>query len=284
MRAYGNPSGVFPTMAKETPQFFLNRDGRRLFSVLHAADPTGADLAVVFCAPLFEEKLWSHRVLVNCARFLASRGISSLRFDYFGDGESEGRFEQASVASRIADVNDAVAQCRHLTGATKIYVLGLCYGATIGTSAALANQGIAGAIAWSPVMDGERYAGDLLRIHLTAQMVLHRKIVHDREALVRQIMSDQSVNIEGYEIGKTLYEQMTAMDFLGALRAAGKPVLVTQIAPADRVEAQYAGLATLGNSHVEFQAVREAKFWTQQKSVFPHCEELFARTAQWLCP
>jgi hypothetical protein len=54
-------------MTNETPQFFPNRESQRLFSVLHRVP--SADLAVVVCAPLFDEKLWSHRVLVNFARY-----------------------------------------------------------------------------------------------------------------------------------------------------------------------------------------------------------------------
>src|SRR5215213_8214975 len=100
-------------MANETPLFFTNRDTNRLFGVLHKPDQTGTsvDTAVVFCAPLFEEKLWAHRVGVNFARFLALRGVAVLRFDYCGDGESEGRFEQASVSSRIQDIHDALRFC-----------------------------------------------------------------------------------------------------------------------------------------------------------------------------
>jgi alpha/beta superfamily hydrolase len=270
-------------MANETPQFFLNRNGSRLFSIFHAAgSPAASDRAVVFCAPLFEEKLWSHRVFVNCARYFATRGISSLRFDYFGDGESEGRFENATVQSRMADVEDAVAFCREQSGATKVYVLGLSYGATIGTCAALRDSNVTAAIAWSPVMDGQRYASEVLRAHLSAQMVVHRKIIHDREALVQQILSGRPVDVEGYEIDKALYEGMTSIDLAAALKKADKPVLIAQIAPTERVESQYSMLAALGNSNVEFRAFRETRFWTQQKNVFPPCEQLFAQTAQWL--
>ena len=270
-------------MANETPQFFLNRNGRRLFSIFHAADSSVAsDRAVVFCAPLFEEKLWSHRVFVNCARYFATRGISSLRFDYFGDGESEGRLENATVQSRITDVEDAVAFCREQSKAAKVYVLGLCYGATIGTCAALRDSNVTAAVAWAPVMDGERYVREVLRAHLSGQMVVHRKIIHDREALVQQILAGQPVDVEGYEIDKVLYEGITSMDFPAALKTADKPVLVAQIAPTEPVESQYSALATLGNSNVEFQAFREPRFWTQQKSAFPPCEHLFAQTAQWL--
>lgn len=273
-------------MTSENPQFFVNRSGRRLFAVLHDASPAVArsDVAVVCCAPLFEEKLWSHRVLVNLARFLALRGIAVLRFDYFGDGESEGLFEEASVASRIDDSLDAVAFCRQATSADRVLLLGLRYGANIATCAALVGEQVDGAVAWAPIMDGANYVNELLRAHLTAQMVVHRKVVQDRDALVAQIQAGGTVNVEGYEISSALYGQMAAMSLTERLRGSAKPILVQQISPGEDVERQYAALQGIGNPLVQFQKVREPRFWTQQKVVFPPCEELFNRTAEWLVP
>lgn len=270
-------------MTNETPQFFLNRDGRRLFSVLHL--PPSAQHAVVICAPLFDEKLWSHRVLVNLARHLASRGVAVLRFDYYGDGESEGRFEEASVMSRVCDIHDAVEFCRRETQIRCIYLLGLCYGATLALLASLESDrrdAVAGVVAWAPVMDGNRYMSDILRAHLSAQMVIHRKVIHDREALIGQIMANQSVNIEGYEIAKPLFAEIVGADALELVRRAAKPVLVAQIGPAERADSQYAPISQLANPCVQFEIVQELKFWTQQKKIFPACEDLFARTSQWL--
>jgi uncharacterized protein len=271
-------------MTRETPQFFANRDGRRLFSVLHRPQDDGArGLAVVVCAPLFEEKLWSHRVLVHFARHLAAQGVAVLRFDYFGDGESEGRFEDASVESRLRDVADAVQYCRSQTEAAAVALVGLGYGGTLAVSAGAAPEaGIAGVVAWSPVIDGDRYVNDLLRANLSAQMVVHRKVIHDREALIAQILDNQPVSIEGYEIGRDLFTQMRKLDLLASLRATRRPMLIQQVAPAPRVESQYAALPGLGNPAVSFETVTELKFWAQQKSVFPPCNELFARTHEWL--
>jgi alpha/beta superfamily hydrolase len=274
------------TMTNETPQFFLNRDGRRLFSVLHRAVPGEAPArAVVVCAPLFDEKLWSHRVLVNLARHLAARRVAVCRFDYYGDGESEGRFEEASVTSRVHDIQDAVEFCRRETQANEIYLLGLGYGATLALRASLAkgeHASVAGTIAWAPVIDGERYLNDILRAHLSAQMIVHRKVVHDREALIGQIMANQSVNIEGYEICKPLFAEMVGIDVLELLREAHHPVLVQQIGLAARTDSQYQAVAQLGGGAVQFEVVQEQKFWTQQKKIFPGCEDLFTRTTHWL--
>jgi alpha/beta superfamily hydrolase len=275
------------TMTKETPQFFLNRDGYRLFSILHHAAGESNDRAVVVCAPLFDEKLWSHRVLVNFARHLAAGGVSVLRFDYYGDGESEGRFEDASVRTRVCDIHDAIDFCRRETKAREIFLLGLGYGATLALRAALekdqnAAVAVAGVVAWAPVIDGERYLNDILRAHLSAQLIVHRKVIHDREALVGQIMADQSVNIEGYEICRPLFAEIVEANVLELLRGARTPVLVQQIGPTERVDSQYLPLAQLAGSPVQFEIVQELKFWTQQKKIFPGCENLFTRTAQWL--
>ncbi|MEO8017804.1 MAG: alpha/beta fold hydrolase [Pseudomonadota bacterium] len=254
-----------------------------MYSVLHLADEAQQqhDFGVVFCAPLFEEKLWSHRVLVNYARSLAAQGISVLRFDYFGDGESEGRFEEATVSSRVADVLDAVEFCRARAGVQRVFLLGLCYGAVLALSAARSGA-VDGIVAWAPIMSGEQYTSDLLRAHLGAQMVLHRKVIHDREALAQQIISGESVNIEGYEIVNPFFSELLSTDTRKLIEEQTKPVALVQIAPAERIDSQYATFAQATDSRVQFFSVRELKFWMQQKSIYSPCELLFQRTTQWL--
>jgi alpha/beta superfamily hydrolase len=271
-------------VSNEKPLFFENRDGKRLFGILHRPEPDTSRVgpAVVYCAPLFEEKLWSHRIAVNLARPLARQGTAVFRFDYFGDGESEGRFEDASVVSRLADIRDAVNFCRKETGATRVFLLGLRYGGTLALLAALDFNEVDGAVGWAPVMDGERYMGEILRAHLSNQMVVHRKILQDRDALVEQIKSGSTVNVEGYEIGEALYAQVRGVDLGARLRGGGKPLLIMQISPSDRVEPQYKELAGLRNPLVTFEQVREERIWVQPKMPFPPCTDLFELTRQWL--
>jgi uncharacterized protein len=267
-------------MAIETPEFFVNSRGQRLFSVLHLPDAPATDFAVVYCAPLFEEKLWSHRIMVNFARYLATLGITVLRFDYFGDGESEGRFEEASVSTRVQDIVDAAQHCLKRSGVSRVHLLGLGYGATLAIAAS-DHDGVDRVMAWAPVFDGERYAGELLRAHLTSQMVVHRKIIHDREALIAQILSGQCVNLEGYEIGKPLYSEMVQLAPKRYLQNLLKQFAIVQIGPAERIDAQYAEFAASTRENLIFHRAREAKFWTQQKTVFAPCADLFAWTSEW---
>lgn len=270
-------------MTCEKPQFFTNRQGVRLFGVLHLPTTMAQrSFGVVYCAPLFEEKLWSHRIAVNFARFLCAIGIPVLRFDYFGDGESEGLFEDASVRSRVCDIEDAAEFLRSQASIRAVIPVGLGYGGTLAVSALAASTSIAGVVAWQPIMNGGDYIQNILRTHLSAQMVVHRKIAYDRPALVNQIESGQTVNVEGYEIGKALYSEMLAVDMPSMLEKTNRPILVQQVSPSTSIERAYLGISTMDHPLFRFEQVCEQKFWLQQKSIFPPCQSLFDQTLDWL--
>ena len=85
----------------EEQGFFL-RDDKNLFYAMYR--PVGEIKAgAVLVSPFAEEKIRTHRIYVSLARLLASKGISVLHFDYFGDGDSQGNFEDALYDDRMKD-------------------------------------------------------------------------------------------------------------------------------------------------------------------------------------
>ena len=182
--------------ALEIPELFLNSFGKRLFGIFHYATSQkskGAEIpAIVVCAPIFEEKLHSHRILVNFARFATSQGFHVLRFDYFGDGESEGLFEEASLSTRMGDIRSAIGAAKEKFGTPNVFLLGLRMGATlVMLTGATINKEVRGLIAWAPILDLRRYIMDILRANLSWQMVIHKKILYNRDELAEKILSEE---------------------------------------------------------------------------------------------
>ncbi|MBO0901840.1 alpha/beta fold hydrolase [Cellulomonas sp. zg-ZUI22] len=76
--------------------------GRRLAAVRHDA---GGDAVVLFCHGFRGEKSGPNRTFVRAARRLAQHGVSSIRFDQYGSGDSSGDF----LESRFSIWVDAIA-------------------------------------------------------------------------------------------------------------------------------------------------------------------------------
>jgi uncharacterized protein len=87
---------------------------------------------VVFFHGFTGDRMESHWIFVKCARALAKAGIASLRFDFYGSGESEGEYREASLRGEIADARAAVNffRCQGID-ADRLGLLGLSLGGVI---------------------------------------------------------------------------------------------------------------------------------------------------------
>ena len=185
------------------------------------------------CHPFAEEKLWSHRVFVNFARSAATAGYAVLRFDFMGQGDSDGKSEDCTIDSYITDLNAAIArlkaECPELQN---IALVGLRFGATLASIYASRNPDVSGIALWEPVTDGHKYLQELLRINLTTQLAAYGQVRHDRSALVRKMRSGVAVNIDGYLISGALYDEVCDIDLLANIDTPlPTSCLVIQIAP-----------------------------------------------------
>lgn len=128
------------------------------------ADP---EWCVLFLNPGAVRHTGPNRMWVEASRRLALRGVTSLRMDLAGVGESDGEIN-LNVASlyqdRLVDqVESAMESVRRKFGAQKFAVLGLCSGAFWAFHAALRNPAVRLAILlnprlffWDPEVDRRR--------------------------------------------------------------------------------------------------------------------------------
>jgi exosortase A-associated hydrolase 2 len=259
----------------ETPFFFPNGN-YRLFGVLHEAKEPSKKEGFVFCAPFAEEKLWAHRVFVNFARDLAQRGYTVLRFDYMGNGDSEGNFEESSLETMLSDTRCAIRTLREKIGTLEsVNLLGLRLGATIAALAGENGSDISRLILWEPVVNGSAYMREMLRINLSTQTSVYKKILYNTDALIGMMKEGKTVNVDGYEMAWPLYEQIAGIDLLSGGNTCEGQVLIVQI---NRKE----GSANLSLSNLKENYSVEEPFWKEIRHYYSRANNLFQITMSWL--
>jgi exosortase A-associated hydrolase 2 len=278
----------------ETP-FFFSRDTARLFGLVHAPAPGVAvrPLAFLFSHAFAEEKLWSHRVMVSLARELAARGHVVMRFDYMGAGDSSGATPDTSLDTHLADLQAAFEYLiSNHPQVQRVGLLGLRFGATL--AALFAEQAgekypqlrEAPLVLWEPVMDGANYFQELLRSNLSTQLAVHGKVQENRDVLQARIRAGGKVNVDGYEIGRDLFESCARTDLLGPTPKSHKgPVLIVQIAPGAEAKPRD-DLTALAASYPSSTTTRAAEqpFWREIKPFYGRAPQLQQATLQWLEP
>jgi pimeloyl-ACP methyl ester carboxylesterase len=108
----------------------------------------------------------SHRAVVQLATRLAIAGISALRFDFRGVGDSSGESGEGSLDCWQEDVAAAGTELSGIVGAPASIV-----GLRLGATAALLRQARPDAaevprlVLWDPIVDGRAHLDDLQAMH-----------------------------------------------------------------------------------------------------------------------
>jgi alpha/beta superfamily hydrolase len=105
---------------------------------LPAAAPNRPTPAVVLFHGFTGHRMEAHGIFVKCSRALAKAGIASLRFDFYGSGESDGEFREMTLRGEIADGRAAVDFLRGQAGIDpeRVGLLGLSLGGAVAATLA----------------------------------------------------------------------------------------------------------------------------------------------------
>jgi len=105
--------------------FFENSRGVKLCGILSNPTTEREKPIIVLCHGFFRSK--DGRTYVGLEKILNKRGISTLRFDFFGHGESEGKFEDVTTSEAVDDVLKAIEFLKE-SGYEKIGLMGSSFG------------------------------------------------------------------------------------------------------------------------------------------------------------
>ena len=143
--------------------FFFGTAERRLFGIYEpAAAGTPSNRAAILCHPWGAEYLHAHRVLRQLALKLSDAGFHTLRFDYYGTGDSGGEPTDVEFTGLEADLEAAIEELAEITGLTKVTLIGLRLGGTIPANvASRRHRQINALVLWDPVLSGAEYLSQL---------------------------------------------------------------------------------------------------------------------------
>jgi alpha-beta hydrolase superfamily lysophospholipase len=132
---------------------------RRLFTLYEPpVAKHGRNRAVVLCQPWGSEYVYAHRAVRQLAVKLAMAGFHSLRFDYFGTGDSGGEAAEADLPGWEADIEAAVDGVRDMVGTRTVALIGLRVGANLAARVARRRPGeIDAVVLWDPIVSGNPY-------------------------------------------------------------------------------------------------------------------------------
>lgn len=242
--------------------FLSNRRGRKLFYAVHG-DPVSR-CAWLFCNPFLEEKTFSQSVYVAWARRIADEGGLAIRFDYEGDGDSEGTGETVGLQDWVDDAVAVSEFARTRFRLENIYLFGLRLG---GSVACLAAQHVpcAGLLLWDPVIKGEPYFQDCLKINLTTQLATYKRVTVGRKQLLEQFAAGETVNIGGHEVSSKMAQEIRRLDISNLLEASPAVVDVIQFQNSDNSGFVFSSSHARSSSPVQVHLLPVTPFWREPR-------------------
>jgi uncharacterized protein len=144
--------------------FYFGTHERRLLGVYEAARRSKASRGVVLCHPWGAEYIHAYRAMRQLAKMLTANGFHTLRFDYFGTGDSAGSTTAGDIGGWEIDIQSAIEELKDTTGISRVSLIGLRLGATLAANVAVrADSLVNSLVLWDPIVSGAEYLTELHR-------------------------------------------------------------------------------------------------------------------------
>lgn len=268
----------------EEALFFRRSSGANLFGMLHFSkdQPT---TGVVVCNPLGEEKQFCYRPFAAFSRRLATAGIPSLRFDCLGSGDSDGDASEATIATQVSDLRDAISLAASRFSIEKVVLVGLRLGAAVAALTAEEDKRVGGLALLSPIVDGAKYWSELLRKQQFAAISMGAR-ARKKAEILEEMEKTGLIEIEAQMLSADMVSQLSGIDLAATVSRFRGPVLVTGLADnaAGKAESQrlLTGYRAIG-CHSESWFEETQDYWSARSLYDAYVpERTFERLIAWI--
>ena len=195
------------------------------YGALHLPARSGATTAVVLCSPFGYDALCAHRGWREFAERLAAEGgMSVLRFDYPGAGDSQGYEEDPQrFRAWIESVKAAARYLRAASGATRLILCGLRLGALLAAVAAEELEDVDSVVLMAPVIAGKRYIRELRMQHESWLKTPNGRVAAQTDS------DAQSVGAFGFQLYADTLGELAGVDLVRRERVPARRVLVQDV-------------------------------------------------------
>lgn len=145
------------------PVIFEN-ENQKLVGIIHSPEKIKKKVpGIIMFHGFTGNKTEAHRLFVHVARRLCEAGFMVMRFDFRGSGDSDGEFEDLTVANEVSDAEKAITFFLKQKGVDKekVGVIGLSMGGRVATILASKDKRIKFVILYSAAFGPlyERFLG-----------------------------------------------------------------------------------------------------------------------------
>jgi amino acid adenylation domain-containing protein len=184
--------------------FYFGRDNS-LYGLFQQPLEQSESTPVLICPPIGYEYTRCQYFLHLLAENLASAGVPSLRFDFFGTGDSCGRDRDATFARWREDLVEAYDELELRTGAETVRVFGFRLNTMLALRA-LQDKPVDRWVCWDPVTQGQHYYEELRRMTLEEA----KKLLVIRNLRTPSLMRDAE-ELVGMTFSSAAIQEMTSL-------------------------------------------------------------------------
>jgi exosortase A-associated hydrolase 2 len=190
---------------------FINGMTGKLFVVYWPPVGQIIDKAIVYVPAFAEEMNKSRRMVALQAQALANKGYAVVVLDLYGTGDSAGDFADATWSIWLQDIASAIDWLRE-QGAHSIGLWGLRTGALLAMDyAGRSREKIDRLLCWQPVLNGDIFATQFLRLRIAAAMMNNNAPQEKTADLKKQLLEGHALEVAGYLLNPELMAPLIAL-------------------------------------------------------------------------